>query len=148
MNFDSLSPPGGNSKLVFLVNSEVYIDGANGRYKTVVMSGIPLDPASPGINAYSTGITADSSNRVNIGCFNASFITNVIVAEVYDSSNRLLKTVSITLSGGSWKQVPLGASVTGGYIIWKPSSSAYCYAVVVNNSSNDGSFIPAANYIP
>ena len=148
VNFDSLSLPGGNSKLVFLVNSEVYIDSDKGRFKTVVMNGIPLDPVSPGINAYSTGITADSSNRVNIGFFNASSIANVIVAEVYDSSNKLLRTVSTTLGGGSWGQVPLDTFVTGGYIAWKPSSSAYCYAVVVNNTSNDGSFIPAASYVP
>ena len=148
VNFDSLSIPGGNVNHLFLVNSEVYIDGPNGRFKTVVMNGIPLDPVSPGTNAYSTGISVDSSNRVNIGCFNASSLANIVVAEVYDSSNQLLKTVSITLTGGSWNQVPLGTTVTGGYIIWKPTTIAYCYAVVVNNASNDGSFIPAANYAP
>jgi len=148
VNFDSLTIPGGSPNYRFLVNSEVYIDGPSGRFKTVVMTGTPLDPVSPGVNAYSTGITQDSSNRVNIGCFNASSLANIIVAEVYDSSNQIIKTVSITLSGGSWGQVPLGTSVTGGYISWKPSTIAYCYAVVVNNTSNDGSFIPAANYNP
>jgi len=148
VNFDSLTIPGGNLNYRFLVNSEVYIDGPNGRYKTTVMNGFPLDPVSPGANAYSTGITQDSSNRVNIGCFNASSLANIVVAEVYDSSNQLLKTVSITLPGGSWNQVALGITVTGGYITWKPSTIAYCYAVVVNNVSNDGSFIPAANSTP
>lgn len=148
VNFDSLSLPGGNSKLVFLVNSEVYIDTDKGRYKTVVMNGIPLDPVSPGVSAYSTGITVDASNRTNIGFFNASSIANVIVAEVYDSSNKLIRTVSTTLPGGSWGQVPFDTFVNGGYISWKPSSLAYCYAVVVNNTSNDGSFIPATSYVP
>ena len=148
VNFDSLTIPGGNTNYRFLVNSEVYIDGPSGRFKTVVMTGTPLDPVTPGVNAYSTGITQDSSNRVNIGCFNVSSLANIVVAEVYDSSNQLIKTVSITLSGGSWSQVPLGTSVTGGYISWRPSTNAYCYAVVVNNTSNDGSFIPAANYNP
>ncbi|MFN8005997.1 MAG: hypothetical protein U0V70_02985 [Terriglobia bacterium] len=66
VNFDSLSLSGGNAHLVFLVNSEVYIDGPNGRFKTVVMNGIPLDPVTPGVSAYSTGITSDSANQVNI----------------------------------------------------------------------------------
>ena len=70
------------------------------------------------------------------------------MAEVFDASNQLIKTVSITLPGGSWGQVALGTNVVGGYISWKPSTIAYCYAVVVNNTSNDGSFIPAANYNP
>jgi len=148
VNFDSLSIPGGNVNHLFLVNSEVYIDGPNGRFKTVVMNGIPLDPVSPGTNAYSTGITVDSSNRVNIGCFNVSSLANIVVAEVYNSSNQLLNTISISLPGGSWNQVPLGTTVTGGYILWKPTNIAYCYAVVVNNTSNDGSFIPSANYAP
>jgi hypothetical protein len=33
----------------------------------------------------------------------------------------------------------------GGYI---PVSAAYCYAVVVHDTSNDGTFIPAVNYVP
>ena len=55
---------------------------------------ITLEPISPAINAFNTGITVDSSTRTNLGCFNASFITNVIMAEVYDSSGRLLTTIS------------------------------------------------------
>lgn len=148
VNFDSLSVAGGAPNRVFFVSAEVYIDSDKGRLKTVVTAGIPLDPISPAINAYSTGITVDSSTRTNLGCFNASFNTNAIIAELYDSSNRLLTTIPMTLTGGTWNQVPLPTFVTGGYIRWKPNSSAYCYAVVVNNASNDGTFISAVNYVP
>ena len=94
VNFDSLSVAGGSPNRVFFVSAEVYIDGDKGRLETVVTTGIPLDPISPAINAFSTGITVDSSTRTNLGCFNASFITNVIMGEVYDSSSRLLTTIS------------------------------------------------------
>ena len=148
VNFDSLSLPGGNANLKFLVSAEVYIDGQFGRYKTVVSTGAPLDPVSPTTNGYSIGITVDIDNRTNLGCFNTSFSTNVISADVYDSANRLVTTVTMTVGGGSWTQVNLPNSVSGGYIRWRPVSAAYCYAVVVNNTSNDGTFIPAVNYVP
>lgn len=148
VNFDSLSLPGGNPNLKFLVSAEVYIDGQFGRYKTVVSTGAPLDPVSPTANAYSVGITVDVDNRTNIGCFNTSFSTNVISADVYDSANRLVTTVTMTVGGGSWTQVNLPNAVSGGYIRWRPVSAAYCYAVVVNNTSNDGTFVPAVSYVP
>ena len=148
VNFDSLSPTGGNSNLKFLVSTEVYMDSDKGRFKTVVSTGGPLDPVSPTANAYSIGITVDGDNRTNLGCFNASFSTNVISAEVYDSANRLVTTIGLTLGGGSWTQVSLPNSVSGGYIRWRPTGAAFCYAVVVNNTSNDGTFIPAVSYVP
>jgi hypothetical protein len=148
VNFDSLSLPGGNANLKFLVSAEVYIDSPNGRFKTVVSTGAPLDPVSPTASAYSIGVTADGENRTNLGCFNTFFSTNVINADVYDSANRLVTTVVLTVGGGSWTQVALSSPVSGGYIRWRPVSAAYCYAVVVNNTSNDGTFIPAINYLP
>ena len=39
-----------------------------------------------------------------------------------------------------------GANVTNGYIRWRTSALAYCYAVVVDNLSNDGTFVPGAEY--
>jgi len=148
VNFDSLSLQGGNSNLKFLVSAEVYMDSDKGRFKTVVSTGGPLDPVSPTTNAYSIGITVDGDNRTNLGCFNTSFSTNVISAEVYDSANRLITTIGMTLGGGSWTQVSLPNSVSGGYVRWRPTSAAFCYAVVVNNTSNDGTFVPAVSYVP
>jgi hypothetical protein len=148
VNFDSLSLPGGNSNLKFLVSAEVYMDSEKGRFTTVVSTGAPLDPVSPTANAYSIGIAVDGDNRTNLGCFNTSFSTNVISAEVYDSANRLVTTIGFTLGGGSWTQVSLPNAVSGGYIRWRPTSGAFCYAVVVNNTSNDGTFIPAVSYTP
>jgi hypothetical protein len=148
VNFDSLSLPGGNLNLDFLVSAEVYTENEKGRFKTVVTSGPPLDPISPTANAFSTGITVDSDTRTNLGCFNTSFSTNVIGADLYDSSSRLVTTINLTVGGGSWIQGPLPNAVSGGYIRWRVAGSAYCYAVVVNNTSNDGTFVPAVNYLP
>ena len=148
VNFDSLSLPGGNANFKFLVSAEVYIDSQNGRFKTVVSTGPPLDSVSPTATAYSMGITVDADNRTNLGCFNTSFNTNVIIADVYDSSNRLVTTSLIDCRRWQLDPSSLPNSVSGGYIRWRPVIAAYCYAVVVNNTSNDGTFVPAANYVP
>ena len=148
VNFDSLSLSGGNSHLAFLVSAEVYIESEKGRFQTVVTTGPPLDPVSPTSSAYSLGITVDPNTRTNIGCFNTSFSTNIVNVELYDATNHLVTIVTLTVAGSSWIQTSLPNAVAGGYIRWKPTSPAYCYAVVVNNTSNDGTFIPAVNYTP
>ena len=38
--------------------------------------------------------------------------------------------------------------VSGGYVQFDPTDSAVCYAVVVDNATNDGRFISAAEYKP
>lgn len=148
VNFDSLAVSGGSFNFKFLVSAEVYTDSDKGRFKTVVISGAPLDSISPDTDAYSIGINVDSNTRTNIGCFNTSFSTNVIDADLYDSSNKLVTTITLNLGGASWTQVAVPNSVSGGYIKWRPISGAYCYAVVVDNKSNDGTFLPAINYVP
>lgn len=148
VNFDSLSLPGGTLGFRFLVSSEVYMDSEKGRFTTVVTTGPPLDPVTPGAKAYSVGITVNSTTRTNLGCFNTSFSTNLIDIEVYDSANKLVNTLHLTVPGASWTQVPLPTAVSGGYVLWKPLSPAYCYAVTVNNISNDGTFIPAVGVVP
>jgi hypothetical protein len=47
----TLSLPGGNANLKFLVSAEVYMDSDKGRFKTVVSTGAQLDPVSPTSNA-------------------------------------------------------------------------------------------------
>jgi hypothetical protein len=60
----------------------------------------------------------------------------------------LLNTVTLTLAAKTWNQVVVPVNVTGGFIKWRLQSAAFCYAVVVDNKSNDGTFIPASDYVP
>jgi hypothetical protein len=135
---------GGSSDNEFLVTAEVYTDSFSGRYKTIV---IPADSIGTTFPAFSAAIYVDASSRTNIGCFNAGFGTNQISTELRSPSGDLINTYQINLSENSWNQIGIGDAVTGGYIRWRPASSAYCYAVVVDNTSNDGSFIPAQEYV-
>lgn len=149
VRFDSwVGPPGGSPDYSFLVASEVYTESTNGKYKTIVASGPPLDAISQSYAAFSPGISVDANNRTNIGCFNNTSAANNVLADLYDSNGGLVGTYTLSLPAQSWLQMPMGSPVSGGSIKWRAQAPAYCYAVVVDNTSNDGTFIPATNYIP
>jgi len=142
-------PPDGLPDYQFLVSAEIYTDGPNGQYKTVVASGPPADNIGSSYPAYSPGITVNASSRTNIGCFNDSGSTaQTILARLYSSAGAPIRTYSLNLPANGWSQIGISDPVTGGYIVWQPQTSCYCYAVVVDNKSNDGTFINATKYVP
>ncbi len=148
VKFDSwIGPEGGSSDYDFLVTAEVYTDSPNGQYKTIVATGPPPDSISQSFAAYSAGIRVDANNRTNIGCSNASQGPNVVFADIYDGNSTLVGVHQLQLSADGWFQEKVFENVSGGYIRWRPSGPAYCYAVVVDNTSNDGTFIPASSYV-
>jgi|RhiMetdeSRZDD1v2_1073273.scaffolds.fasta_scaffold19928_4 hypothetical protein len=136
VKFDS-----GSDQNQFVLNAEVYTDTANGRYITPV-PGLVFD-ASNSVS-YSLGVSVDSNNRTNIGAFNDSSSPNTVAAEVYDSSGTLVTTLTLNLAPNAWNQIAVPSNVSGGFIEFTPTLPAFCYAVVVNNTSNDGDFVQAA----
>ena len=149
VEFDSwFDAPAGSPDYQFLVSAEVYTDSPNGQYKTVVTTGGPVDDIGPSREAYSPGISVSASARSNIGCFNDSSSSQTVQAQLYAASGSLIHTYSINLAGNGWSQIGISDTVFGGYILWQPQASCYCYAVVVDNTSNDGTFINANKYVP
>ena len=134
VKFDS-----GSDQNQFVLNAEVYTDTANGRYITPV-PGLSYD-ASNSIS-YSLGVSVDANNRTNIGALNDSSSANTITAEVYDSSGSLIATLTLALAPNAWNQIAVPNNVSGGFVKFTPTLPAFCYAVAVNNVSNDGDFIP------
>lgn len=148
VRFDSwIGPPGGSSTYDFLVTAEVYAESPNGKLKTIVANGAPPDSISQSFPAYSAGIYVGGGSRTNIGCFDASNSPNEVFADIFDSASQLIKTYRLGLAENGWIQGPVNETVTGGYIKWRATAPAYCYAVVVDNTSNDGTFIPATAYV-
>jgi len=135
----------GSSDNLFILNAEVYTVGPSGRFGTAV-------PAAefPGTDAHSfaAGVTINSGQRANVGCFNESGTVNHVIARVFDGAGHEVETLEVDLAGHAWRQTGVDAAVTGGYIRFEPSQAATCYAVVVNNATNDGRFIPAVEYAP
>ena len=130
------------------MSAEVYTDSPSGQYKTVVTTGGPVDDIGPSREAYSPGISVSTSARSNIGCFNDSTSSQTVQARLYAASGSLIRTYSLNLPGNGWSQIGISDAVFGGYILWQPQASCYCYAVVVDNASNDGTFINATKYVP
>ena len=55
---------------------------------------------------------------------------------------------TLALPANGWGQTGISSVVNNGYVQFDPSDSAVCYAVVVDNTTNDGLFISAAEYRP
>lgn len=134
---------------LFMVTAEVVNDVGNGKFKTVVAPGPLLEASIPDADNLSLGIGVDASTRTNLGVFNDSNDSNTVTAEVYSPAGALLTTVSFDAVGArSWVQQALtGVTVAGGYIRWRMQAQAFCWAVVVDNTSNDGTFLPAADVL-
>src|ERR1051325_3530298 len=133
------SPSGANR---FIVNADI----RTGRYSTSV----PVSEfAGSSSKSFAAGVTVDANSRTNVGCLNQSSSANAVKVTVYDNSGtQVLGTQTLNLLPNAWSQAGVTWIVNGGYVRFEPSDNALCYAVVVDNSTNDGRFVPAAEYQP
>ncbi len=128
-----------NSRII--VNSEV----RSGGFSTTVPA---LEFAGSSSRSFAPGITVDSTSRTNIGCADQSGNGNTVTATIRDTLGGNLGTITLNLAPNAWGQTGVNVPVTNGYVQFDPTDNAVCYAVVVNNSTNDGRFIQAAEYRP
>ena len=145
VRFESRQIAGGSPNFQFVINAEVWTVVSSGRHGTSVATLIGGASTS---ESYSAGIRVDSDFRSNVGCFNDSPISNTVVADVFDASNNLVTTVTLAVPPNAWLQTAVPATLSAGYVRFRPSQPAYCFAVVVNNTTNDGHFIPATEFTP
>lgn len=126
----------------FVVSAEV----RSGQSGTTIPA---LEFAGTDSRSFAPGITVGANSRTNVGCFNQADAANSIKATVRDATGTLtLGTVTLNLAANAWGQTALSTIVSNGYVQFDPSDSAVCYAVVVDNGTNDGRFISAAEYQP
>ncbi|HEV7574394.1 MAG TPA: hypothetical protein VGQ21_23080 [Thermoanaerobaculia bacterium] len=144
VTFTSPDTSGGTRNNRFIVNTEVRTAGT--RYSTPIPV---LEFAGSGSRSFAPGITVDSNTRTNIGCFDQSGAANSVKATILDNSGtQTIGTVTISLAANGWRQTAVSSIVSNGNVQFDPSDSAVCYAVVVDNATNDGRFISAAEYKP
>ncbi len=142
--FSSPDTAGGSRNNRFVVSTEVRTSGA--RYGTTIPS---LEFAGSSSPSYSPGITVDSNTRTNIGCYNQAATFNHVKATILDATGAVtIGTVDLNFLPNGWGQTSVTSVVSGGYIRFVPDDSAVCYAVVVDNATNDGRFVAAAEYRP
>jgi hypothetical protein len=134
-----------NNDNLFIVNAEVYAGNSGRRFGTSIPG---VD--TPGTNSasYAVGITVNQDQRANLGCYNESGSSNTVHATVFDASGNQVTTKDLALAGHAWGQTRLDSDLAGGYVQFQPAAPAVCYAVVVNNGTNDGRFVTAVEYTP
>jgi hypothetical protein len=146
VTFRSPESTGGTHNNRFVVTAEVWTTTAGGRYGTPISV---LEFAGSASRSFSGGITVDSNSRTNVGCFNQSDAANRVKVTVLDATGKLvLGSVDLNLAANGWSQTALSTIVSSGSVQFDPSDSAVCYAVVVDNRTNDGRFVSAAEYTP
>ena len=144
VTFSSPDSTGGTRNNRFIVSTEVRTAGA--RYGTTIPV---LEFAGTSSRSFSPGITVDSNTRTNIGCFNQANTFNHVKATILDATGAVtIGTVDLNFLPNGWGQTSVSSVVSGGYVRFVPDDSAVCYAVVVDNATNDGRFVAAAEYRP
>lgn len=144
VTFSSPDTSGGTRNNRFIVNTEVRTAGT--RYSTPIPV---LEFAGSGSRSFAPGITVDSNTRTNIGCFDQSGAANSVKATILDNTGKqTIGTVTLNLAANGWGQTAVNSIVSNGNVQFDPTDSAVCYAVVVDNATNDGRFISAAEYKP
>ena len=145
VTFQSPESTGGTHNNRFTISTEVRT-GASARYSTTVPV---LEFAGTSSRSFAAGITVDANSRTNIGCFDQSGAANLIKATIFDNSGKqTLGSVNLSLAANGWGQTAVTSVVNGGYVQFDPTDAAVCYAVVVDNVTNDGRVISAAEYRP
>ena len=140
VKFDTGSP----SNQIAL-SAEVYTNGPCGDFGTDTPA---ISRTLSAAEAISPGVNNNEAQRTNIACYNGASSPNHIVADVFNQENFKVETQVLDLPGNAWNQVSVSGTVNGGYVRFHPSAPAFCYAVVVTNTTNDGRFIPAQTFLP
>jgi len=144
VTFVSPDSTGGTRNNRFIVSTEVRTAGA--RFGTTIPV---LEFAGTSSRSFAPGVTVDSNTRTNVGCFDQSGTANSVKATILDNTGKqTLGSVTLNLAANGWGQTAVTTIVSGGYVQFDPTDSAVCYAVVVDNATNDGRFISAAEYKP
>lgn len=141
----------------FLLTAEVYAEGASGRFSTYLPVLGAADRVASRTDAgasFSPGVVIDGNNRANVGCVNFDATNSVtIAATLVTGSGTHLWNNAFSLQPQQWQQVPvnlagLPSGSTLSFHSLDASMDLYCYAVNVNNASNDGTQIPAIYVVP
>ena len=131
----------GNTSHVFIVNSQVYVDTASGRYTTAVQFADDLGAVVPARPGFVVGVSINGSSRTNVGCASNSGYDQTITFNAFDRNGYTVGSpFSFILKAWGWGQVSYTGSLTNGGILIRATQNAVCYGVEVNNLSNDGTF--------
>ncbi|HEY2093028.1 MAG TPA: hypothetical protein VGJ81_14170 [Thermoanaerobaculia bacterium] len=144
VTLEAATTAGGTHNNRFIVDAESYTTGTG--YGTVIPV---LEFAGSSSRSFAPGVTVNSNARTNVGCFNQGTTTNTISATVHDSSGQTtVGTVTLVLPPNAWGQTAVTSVVSDGSVQFDPTDNAVCYAVIVQNATNDAHLVMASEYQP
>ena len=120
------------------VTAEVYADSPAGRYTTAVP--VLYDPLNDH-RAATPGIRNSASSRTNIGCTSLDSETVEAAAAVHAMDGTPLGTIRLSVPAYGWTQTAVPFDVTDGYVLWEAPGSLQCFAINVDNGTNDGTLL-------
>lgn len=131
----------GNDAYRFIVSAQVYVDTGAARFTTSVQFADDLGTVTPERPGYVVGISVNSNFRTNIGCASNSSAPQTITLRAFDSDFYLVgDPFSFNMAGFGWAQYSVNIPLRNGGIVFEATRNAVCYAVEVNNVSNDGTY--------
>ena len=131
----------GNTIYQFIVNAQVYVDTISGRHTTAVQFADDLGDIIPSRPGFVVGVSINSARRLNIGCASNAQSNQTVTFKGFDANyNGVGTTFSFNLAGFGWVQYSLNLPLANGGVYITASDNAVCYAVEVDNTSNDGTF--------
>jgi hypothetical protein len=131
----------GDALLRFIVTAEVYVDTVNGRYSTALQFADDLGVVTPSRPGYVIGVSVNAQRRTNVGCASNSSSAQTVTFQAFDASNTAQGSpLAFVLEPFAWRQYGFVAPLTNGGTYVTATQGAVCYAVEVDNTSNDGTF--------
>ncbi len=131
----------GDTSFRFVVNAQVYVDNPTGRYTTAFQFADDLGDITPSRPGYVVGISVNSQRRTNVGCASNTSLPQTITFQGFDANNFSVGSqFTFTLAGFGWAQYAATFTLTNGGIYITASDNAVCFAVEVDNTSNDGTY--------
>ncbi len=131
----------GNSSFVFIVSAQVYVDTPNGRYTTAVQFADDLGAITPSRPGFAVGLSVNSLRRTNVGCASNTSVSQSVTFQGFDENNFATGSpFTFPLAGFGWSQFAANFFLSNGGIRITTTGNAVCYAVEVDNTSNDGTY--------
>ena len=136
-----------DDSLRFVVVAQVYTDSPSGRYITPVQFGDDFSDITPGHPGFVIGLSSNNASRINVGCASNSSLPQTISFFTFNTAGQQVgSTFGFDLEGFGWKQFAYSGVLTNGGVVISATRNAVCFAVEVNNASNDGTFQLAVPY--
>lgn len=147
----------------FVMRAEVYTDGPLGEVSTqlpllTAENVVVSQPDPERALSVSVGLRSDSGHRLNVGCSNFGQDAASVSAILYSPVDGSFWAYTFSLLPGQWSQTVVDNTsmppparlyfISSDTVTNTVTLPIFCYAVIVSNTSNQGTMVPAIRTTP